>query len=146
MEEARGEGNAIIKQHEDALRQLAKQHEEEVKRQVETRIKAEQVSAKQQLNMAMSKGQKNPGNWGTLDDIPDVSYVRNQLAVTPEFKETITHVQKFKVPKGTRIQIGIVGPQEYKNVIYPGGGTQVQIISLPSGRMLEPVGSAQRIY
>ena len=34
MEEARGEGNAIIKQHEDALRQLAKQHEEEVKRQV----------------------------------------------------------------------------------------------------------------
>ena len=57
MEEARGEGNAIIKQHEDALRQLAKQHEEEVKRQVETRIKAEQVSAKQQLNMAMSKAQ-----------------------------------------------------------------------------------------
>ena len=35
MEEARGEGNAIIKQHEDALRQLAKQ----------------------QLNMAMSKAQ-----------------------------------------------------------------------------------------
>lgn len=57
MEEAVAKEMPIIKQHEDALRQLAKQHEEEVKRQVETRIKAEQVSAKQQLNMAMSKAQ-----------------------------------------------------------------------------------------
>lgn len=57
MEEARGEANAIVKQHEEALRQLADQHEQEAKRQMETRIKAEQVSAKQQLNMAMSKAQ-----------------------------------------------------------------------------------------
>ena len=57
MEEARAEGNAIMQQHEEALRNLAGQHKEEAIRQSETRIKAEGVSARQQLNMAMSKAQ-----------------------------------------------------------------------------------------
>ena len=57
MEEARAEGNAIMKQHEDALQNVFEQHRAEGKRQSETRIKAEGVSARQQLNMAMSKAQ-----------------------------------------------------------------------------------------
>ncbi len=57
MEEARAEGNAIMKRHEDALKKLAEQHKEEATRQSETRIKAESVNARQQLNMAMSKAQ-----------------------------------------------------------------------------------------
>lgn len=57
MEEARAEGNAIMKQHEDALQGVFEQHKAEGKRQSETRIKAEGVNARQQLNMAMSKAQ-----------------------------------------------------------------------------------------
>lgn len=57
MEEARAEGNAIMKQHEDALMSVFEQHRIEAIRQSETRVKAEQVNAKQQLNMAMSKAQ-----------------------------------------------------------------------------------------
>ena len=57
MEEARAEANAIIKQHEDALRSVFEQHWIEARRQSETRVRAESVTAKQQLNMAMSKAQ-----------------------------------------------------------------------------------------
>ena len=57
MEEARAEANAIIKQHEDALMSVFEQHQMEARRQSETRVRAESVTAKQQLNMAMSKAQ-----------------------------------------------------------------------------------------
>lgn len=57
MEEARAEGNAIIRQHEDALNRVFEQHCQEARRQSETRIKAEKVSARQQLNMTASKAQ-----------------------------------------------------------------------------------------
>ena len=57
MEEARAEGNAIIKQHEDALLGVFEQHRAEMLRQSETRVKTERVGAEQQLNMAMSKAQ-----------------------------------------------------------------------------------------
>ena len=57
MEEARAEGNAIIIQHEEALEGVFEQHRKEVVRQVQTRVHAEEVNARQQLNMAMSKAQ-----------------------------------------------------------------------------------------
>lgn len=57
MEEARAQGNAIIKQHEEALENLLEQHRSEAIRQSDTRIKAETTNAKQQLNMAASKAQ-----------------------------------------------------------------------------------------
>ena len=57
MQEARAEGNAIMKQHEDALEGVFEQHKAEALRQSETRIKAEGINARQQLNMAMSKAQ-----------------------------------------------------------------------------------------
>lgn len=81
------------------------------------------------INMAMSQNQTLPGGWGTLDNIDDVNFVRNQLAVTPEFKADIAKVQQFSVPEGIRIQIGIAGPQTYNGVTYPGGGNQVQILN-----------------
>lgn len=59
MEEARAEENAIMKRHETALRGVFEQHKLERERQSELRIKAETVSARQQLNMAMSKAQLN---------------------------------------------------------------------------------------
>ena len=45
MEEARAEANAIIKQHEDALRSVFEQHQIEARRQSETRVRAESVTA-----------------------------------------------------------------------------------------------------
>ncbi len=58
MEEARAEANAIIKQHEDALRSVLEQHQNRSQTAVgDDRVRAESVTAKQQLNMAMSEEQ-----------------------------------------------------------------------------------------
>mgnify|MGYP000228935130 CR=1 FL=1 len=56
MEEARAEANAIVKQHEDAL-EVCRTASDRSQTQSETRVRAESVTAKQQLNMAMSKAQ-----------------------------------------------------------------------------------------
>jgi hypothetical protein len=97
------------------------------------------------INMAMSKGQVRPGGWGTLDDIPNVNYVRNELAVTPEFKPNVSNVQKFLVPEGTQIQIGKVGPQIYNGKIYNGGGNQVEILNYSDRSKLVPNGEPKNI-
>lgn len=57
MEEARSEGNQIIKSHADALEHIFNDHKAEARRQSETRIKSETTRAKQQLNKAMAKSQ-----------------------------------------------------------------------------------------
>ena len=79
----------------------------------------------------------DPGSWGITQHIGNVDFVREQLAVTPEFKSKITHVQRFHIPEEERVQIGIVGPQEYKGKVYLGGGVQVQIFNK---KALEPIG------
>ena len=98
------------------------------------------------INMAMAPGQKNPGGWGTFDNIPDVDYVRNNLAVTPEFKPEVSEVQRFLIPEGIQIQVGVVGPQKYNNIVYPGGGNQVQILNFEDRASLIPVGPKNKIY
>lgn len=57
MEEARTQGNEIIEQYKEALNSVFETHRQEAVRQSDTRIKAETVSARQQLNAAVSKGQ-----------------------------------------------------------------------------------------
>lgn len=57
MEEARSEGNAIIDSYRDALEKVFQDHKDEAQRQSETRIKAETVNARQQLNQAAAKAQ-----------------------------------------------------------------------------------------
>ena len=57
MEEARSQGNEIIKQHRKALESMYQTHCQEARIQADTRIKAETASARQQLNTAVSKGQ-----------------------------------------------------------------------------------------
>jgi RHS repeat-associated protein len=98
------------------------------------------------VEMAMSPGQTKPGSWATFDHIPDVDYVRNKLAVTPEFKGEISHVQVFHIPEGTRVQIGTVGPQIHKGITYPGGGTQIQILNKSDLDKLEKVGRTRDIH
>ncbi|WP_430876356.1 RHS repeat domain-containing protein [Gilliamella sp. G0441] len=97
------------------------------------------------VNMAMAPGQIKPGGWGTLDHIKDVSYVRNKLAVTPEFKPEVSHVQKFLIPEGTRVQIGTVGPQTYNGITYEGGGNQVQILNYEDRAKLIPIEEPKKI-
>lgn len=55
MNEARAKGNAIIKQHEDALKKVLDLHKDEATKQMDTRLKAERILARQQQNMASSK-------------------------------------------------------------------------------------------
>lgn len=57
MEEARAEGNAIIDSYREALEKVFNDHKEEALKQSETRIKAESINAKQQLNQASAKAQ-----------------------------------------------------------------------------------------
>ena len=57
MKEARAEGNAIIDSDREALERVFEDHKKEALGQSETRIKAETVSARQQLNQAMAKSQ-----------------------------------------------------------------------------------------
>ncbi|MGO5052968.1 V-type ATP synthase subunit E [Lachnospiraceae bacterium LCP25S3_G4] len=54
---ARSEGNSIIAEHQAALDQIYKDHQEAALRQAELTIKAETNNAKQQLNKAMAKSQ-----------------------------------------------------------------------------------------
>ena len=93
-----------------------------------------------EIDMAMAPGQTRTGSWGTIDKITDVDFVRNKLAVTPEFKPEISHVQRYRIPEGTRVQVGIAGPQEYKGVRYEGGGQQVELLNYEDRAKLEPIG------
>ena len=98
------------------------------------------------VEMAMSPGQTRPGGWATLDHIPDVDYVRNQLAVIPEFKLEISHVQKFLIPEGVHVQSGPVGPQTSGGKIYPGGGSQLQILNYQDRAKMQSVGKPRAIH
>lgn len=97
------------------------------------------------VSMAMSPRQVRPGGWATTDYIPNVNYVRNKLAVIPQFKPEISHVQQFNIPEGVQVQIGPVGPQTQDGVLYPGGGSQVQILNYSDRAKLEPVGEPRFI-
>jgi hypothetical protein len=101
------------------------------------------------VEMAMSPGQpaSSPGGFATTDTITSVSQVRNDLAVTPEFKAEIGYVQTYEIVPGTQIQQGPVGPQTYQGVTYPGGGTQVQILVPKEERknVLIPIGEPRII-
>lgn len=57
MEEARAEGNTIIDSYHEALEKVFQDHRAEALRQSQTRIKAETVSAAQQLNQAAARAQ-----------------------------------------------------------------------------------------
>lgn len=98
------------------------------------------------IDMALAPGQNKPGGWGTFDSITDVNYVRNALAVTPEFKPEVGYVQRYKIPERIRIQVGTVGPQKYKGKIYAGGGNQVQILNFEDRAKLVPIGKKRPIY
>lgn len=97
------------------------------------------------VGMAMAPGQTRPGGWATTDSIPDVNYVRNELAVTPEFKPEVGSVQRFLIPEGVQIQRGSVGPQIFEGTHYSGGGSQVQILNYSDRAKLIPINEPRPI-
>lgn len=55
MEQARIEADSIVREHTSKLERVSEQHKEEARRQAQTRIKAEQITARQKKNMAASQ-------------------------------------------------------------------------------------------
>lgn len=102
MEEARGQGNAIIRQHEDSLNRVFDQHCAEASKQSETRIKAETTTARQQLNMATSKAQLElKRELGKIHDelkknlFLEVIQLVNEYMQTEEYKRLlVAHIEK----------------------------------------------------
>ena len=80
------------------------------------------------FNQAVAPGQKTPRAYGAFSDIPDEAFVRNNLAVTPEFKPDVSGVRQVEVARPVRAQISIVGPQRHNGVDYPGGEVQVKVL------------------
>jgi RHS repeat-associated protein len=80
------------------------------------------------FNQAVSPRQLRPGAFGTPQNIPDVRFARDDLAIIPEFKQDISGTRVVEVVRPARAQISIVGPQTSGGRVYPGGGTQIRIL------------------
>ena len=91
------------------------------------------------VNMAMSPGQASsrPGGFATFDDIQNVDYVRNELAVKEAWKPSIDRVVAYEVTQPLPVKIGPVGPQIDQGMgkYLPGGGSQVEMMVNPVDRM-----------
>ena len=74
----------------------------------------------------------SPGNFGTFDNIPNVDYVRNNLAVKSDWKVDCSKVVTYRVKPGVEIPVieGPVGPQIDLNAdkYLTGGGSQIQML------------------
>ncbi len=80
------------------------------------------------FNQAVSPGQNAPGKFGTTDEINSIDYVRNDLAVIPAFKTEVSGVRQVVVTRPVRAQISTVGPQTQDGILYPGGGSQIDVL------------------
>ncbi|MFC0229133.1 hypothetical protein [Serratia aquatilis] len=84
----------------------------------------------ERFNIALSSDQKvtTPGNFGTFDDINNVSYVRNELAVKEGWKKDVSKVTTYEVTKPINVFEGPVGPQIDGGKYLSGGGSQIQLL------------------
>ncbi|HBF36799.1 MAG TPA: hypothetical protein DDW50_05715 [Firmicutes bacterium] len=86
------------------------------------------------FQMALDSTQpvKSPGRFGTFDNIPNLDYVRNNLAVKSDWKVDCSKVVTYKVKPGVELPVleGRVGPQIDINAdkYLAGGGTQIQLL------------------
>ena len=66
------------------------------------------------------------GAWVTLESPANQRYVREQLAVHPDWNEA-SHVSKIRLAPGTQIQSGVAGPQNFPGGT--GGAHQIQVLN-----------------
>ena len=110
------------------------------------------------VNQAIHSGQIDPatgqvhidriGGFSTPDDIPNVDFVRDELAVKPEWGPPKTHVQQLEIAPGTQIQRSVVGEQiGADGTIFPGGRTQIEIVdpNVKRSDVLTPIGPARQL-
>ncbi len=105
----------------------------------------------ERFRMVLSSGQSphKPGGFGTVDEITDTNYARDNLAITHEFKSDVSLVQEYKVVKPLTVNEGLVGPQidkvtgEYR----PGGGTQLELLVPRRERInyIKPIGKPKKL-
>jgi hypothetical protein len=91
------------------------------------------------FQMALAPGQPTdrPGGFGTFDRIPNVEYVRMQLAVKMAWKPAIDRVVTYEITTPLAADVGTVGPQIDGPVdrYLPGGGSQFQMMVSAAERM-----------
>lgn len=51
------------------------------------------------------------GNWASFDNIPNQTFARNNLAITPAFKTDVGYVVELEIVKPINAQVGVVGAQ-----------------------------------
>ncbi len=96
----------------------------------------------EQFNMVFGATQKDPGGFGTFEDVPSQEFARQKLSILPQFKSDVSYLQRFEFPAGSqiRIQEGVTGAQEGSGVVYPGGATQLEILNFADRALLTPIG------
>ena len=86
------------------------------------------------FQMALDNAQPvtSPGGFATFDNIPNIDYVRNNLAVKSDWKVDCSKVVTYRVKQGVKLPVfeGPVGPQIDINAdkYLPGGGSQIQML------------------
>jgi len=79
-----------------------------------------------ELRRDYSKPEFKLGAWWTPDELTPLQ-ARIDLAILPEWGNTMKHVVRIRVPKGTKIYEGLAAPQEGYFGTLVGGGRQVYI-------------------
>lgn len=135
MEAARSEGNEIIESYRAALDKVFEDHKQEALRQVETRVKAETVNARQQKNQAMAKAQ--------LDLKRQEGRVQKELKdkVFQEVMELVEHYMKTEEYKEFLLRcieksVEFAGGEELTIYINPSDQEMKEELELKSGTML----------
>jgi hypothetical protein len=69
----------------------------------------------EQFNIVIStnqaKGLSGPGGWATFSPIPNQNFARETLAITEQFKQDVSFVQRFEVVQPFNAHAGPIGPQ-----------------------------------
>ncbi|MDO9053145.1 MAG: DUF637 domain-containing protein [Gallionella sp.] len=65
------------------------------------------------------------GGWATFDNVTSQAYARNQLAITPGFKQDVGYVIEIEITKPIQAQVGLVGSQ---GGAAGGGGNQLNFL------------------
>lgn len=75
--------------------------------------------------LRLQAGESRFGGWATFDNVPSQAYARNQLAITPDFKQNVGYVVEVEITRPIQAQVGIVGSQ---GGAAGGGGNQLNFL------------------
>lgn len=94
------------------------------------------------FHQAVAPGQATPGAYGAITPIPDLDFVRNNLAIIPEFKRVVSGSRIVEVIRPVRAQLSVIGPQMQDGVLYRGGEWQIRILEYdPKNPFVNFIGS-----